>query len=168
MLKEQTYPIAKDYIENYSMEPHIEGGFFKETYRSSKNFPVYKDGEKFKRFTICSYILSRGEKSVFHKLLVGDEIWSYQAGGRLVLHEISAKGIYKKILLGPNIHEGEVLNYVVVSGNWMAAELEDNEEFAVSSCIVVPGFEFTDWVAGNREDLIALCPEALGVVERLT
>lgn len=156
------------YIKHLRMESHIEGGFFKETYKSLKTFNQENVSVEDRRFTICSYLLAKGDRSIFHKLHIGDEIWSYQAGGSIILHEISVCGQYKVIKLGANVEEGELLHYVIEAGNWMAAELSVGEEYTVCSCIVVPGFEFSDWCAGDRKELISLCPEAKDVIERLT
>lgn len=165
---DQSIEPGSEYIKHLEMQSHIEGGFFKETFRSMKSFNQKDPESTLKRFTICSYVLRAGERSIFHKLYTGDEIWSYQAGGSMILHEISAEGEHKAIHLGPNIEQGQILHYVIEAGNWMAAELPAGEAYSVSSCVVVPGFEFSDWCVGVRDELISLCPNAIDVIRRLT
>jgi predicted cupin superfamily sugar epimerase len=162
---------AEYWIENLGLQPHPEGGFFKETYRSKEIIPKSALPERFEGdrvFSTCIYFLLKGDEfSAFHRIKQ-DELWHFYDGSPLTVHIIDAYGAYSKIILGKNPEQGESLQTVVRAGCYFAAETNNKESFSLVGCTVAPGFDFADLEMPSRAALIDLFPEHAEIVENLT
>jgi predicted cupin superfamily sugar epimerase len=162
---------AKYWIERLKLEPHPEGGFFRQSYKATLTLPRTALPAEFSGDRAAStaiYFLLEGKNfSAFHRLR-SDEVWHFYAGSTLVVHVIEPAGRYFRIQLGSNADRGEVFQAVVGAGCWFASHVEDWKSFAMVGCTVAPGFEFADFEMGKREELVAMYPEHREIVERLT
>jgi predicted cupin superfamily sugar epimerase len=160
-------------IEHYGLLPHPEGGWFKETYRSSET--ISADGLP-SRFTgdhsfstAILFLLEKGNFSGFHRIK-SDECWHFYTGQTLlvyVLHEGNG-GRLEVIRLGNNYKEGEeVFQYVVPAGCWFASVPAETSEFSFLGCTVSPGFDFSDFELAKADDLVASFPQYEEVIRPL-
>ncbi len=180
---------AKYWIEKLRLEPHPEGGYFRQTYRSDLMIP----GEALPGFggaraasTAIYFLLEAETFSAFHRLR-SDEMWHFYAGALLVVHVIDPSGSYSSILLGNDLEAGQQLQAVVRAGCWFGAEVGENPHFsqnrgkvghspdplspppyALVGCTVAPGFEFADFEMAKQEELTARYPQHVEVIRRLT
>ena len=162
---------ARYWIERLQLEPHPEGGYFRQTYRSDvviarEALPVGFSGAR-AISTAIHFLLERETFSAFHRLR-SDEVWHFYVGEPLVVHVIDAEGKYSRNLLGDDPEAGQVLQAVVRAGCWFASHMADWKGFAVVGCTVAPGFDFADFEMGKREALVERYPEYRKVIERLT
>ncbi len=157
---------ASDYIHQLQLQPHPEGGFYKETYRAETMVEV--DGFKGTRniSTAIYFLLEGTHKSHFHKIK-SDELWFYHEGVSLEIFVLEATGL-KVIYLGKNVAEGEVLQAVIPANVWFASKVKNNEGFVLVSCTVSPGFSFEDFEMAKKADLKVQYPHALDVIEEMT
>lgn len=157
---------ASKYIQELQLQPHPEGGFYKETYRAETLVDV--EGFKGARnvSTAIYFLLEGKEKSHFHKIK-SDELWFYHDGASLEIYVLEKTGL-KLIRLGKNITEGEVLQAVIPANVWFASKVKNNEGFVLVSCTVAPGFSFEDFEMANKEELYQLFPQEREVIEDLT
>ena len=65
---------AEYYIEHLEMEPHVEGGYFKECLLEKEDRDLWSS---------IYFMLAKGEVSNFHRLK-SDEVWYYHDGNALV------------------------------------------------------------------------------------
>jgi uncharacterized protein len=162
---------AKYWIEKLGLEPHPEGGYFRQTYRSDALIARDALPEGFggnRAVSTAIYFLLEGKNfSAFHRLR-SDEVWHFYVGAPLVVHVIDPNGEYKSILLGNDPDSGEVLQGVVHAGCWFASHVADWKSFAVAGCTVAPGFDFEDFEMAKREELAGRYPEHRILIERLT
>ena len=162
---------AKKYIEKLQLKPHPEGGYYKEIYRAgemilSEHLPKrYKSSRNFA--TSIYFLLEENQVSNFHRLK-SDEQWHFYDGSSIVIYVIEEGGNLNKILLGRNIENGESLQAVIKHNSWFAAELSDNTSFALIGCTVTPGFDFSDFELGKRNDLIEAFPQYRELIDKLT
>src|SRR5438552_9465582 len=111
---------ARYWIEKLRLEPHPEGGYFRQTYRSEmviarEALPGFR-GERAASTAI--YFLLEGKNfSAFHRLR-SDEVWHFYAGSALVVHVIDSSGQYSSVLLGSDTETGQVFQAVVRVGCW--------------------------------------------------
>jgi predicted cupin superfamily sugar epimerase len=134
---------ADSYIKQLDLSPHPEGGYYKETYRSSTEIKVNGFDENRSVATSIYFLLRSSEKSHLHRIK-SDEQWYYHAGDVLeiiVLH----KGKLSIELLGTNIGKGESLHITVPAGAWFGSRIKDQSGFVLVSCMVAPGFDFVDF-----------------------
>ena len=158
-------------IRKLNLQPHPEGGFFCETYRSKGVIQPQSAGDCFdgeRNFSTCIYfLLTSGVFSAFHRI-VQDEIWHFYDGSPIELHVISPEGIYNKTLIGRDIEMGELPQFVVPSGAWFGATVVRENDYSLVGCTVSPGFDFRDFELAEREKLIRKFPQHREIINRLT
>ena len=162
---------ARYWIEKLRLEPHPEGGYFRQTYRSEvviarEALPAGFTGAR-AASTAIYFLLEGRNFSAFHRLR-SDEVWHFYAGEPLMVHVIDRAGKYSSIRLGRDLDEGEVPQAVVPAGCWFASHMADWSSFAVVGCTVAPGFDFEDFEMAKREELVARYPQHGVLIERLT
>jgi predicted cupin superfamily sugar epimerase len=162
---------AQYWIDTLKLEPHPEGGHFRETYRSSVSIPRSALPHSFggeRRASTAIYFLLQGEDfSAFHRI-ASDEMWHFYAGGPLLVHTIGLSGQTSEIRLGPNPEHGEVFQAVVPAGCWFGSSLAQPGTFALVGCTVAPGFDFSDFEMADQPSLLALYPQHSTLIRRLT
>ena len=146
---------AADIIDLLGMQPHPEGGWFREIYRSADklgpdHLPGRFSGEH-SFSTSIYYLLENYDFSAFHRIK-SDEIWHFYLGSPVKLY-ILKDGKLELILLGDNPEAGHVFQAVVPFGCWFAAEVSVPGSFALLGCTVSPGFEFSDFELAAESDL---------------
>jgi predicted cupin superfamily sugar epimerase len=162
---------AAYWIEKLQLDPHPEGGYFRQTYRSEmviarEALPSEFSGAR--AVSTAIYFLLDGKNfSAFHRLR-SDEIWHFYAGEPLIVHVIDAGGKYSRILLGSKPEAGQILQAVIRAGCWFASHVADWNSFVVVGCTVAPGFDFEDFEMGRRAELGAQYPQHRELIQRLT
>jgi uncharacterized protein len=125
-------PTAADMIRALELQPHPEGGHFRETFRD----PRLIDGRP--ASTAILFLLGRGERSHWHRI-DAVEIWHYYAGAPLQLSLVD--GAKEEIVrLGADIRAGDVPQVTVPARAWQAAE--SLGDWTLAGCTVAPGFSF--------------------------
>ena len=162
---------VKEIVKQLELQPHPEGGYFKETYRSDVQIPKTLLGDAFDgpRY-VCTgifYLLESGDFSALHKINQ-DEMWHFYLGDGLELTQISESGELSTITIGNDLLKGEVLQYVVPSQYWFGARVVKPNSFALVGCTVAPGFDFNDFILGDRDMLLSKFPEHKDCIESLT
>lgn len=133
-----------------ALEPHPEGGWYRETWRSDIELPGVALPDMFggarAAGTAILFLLERGGQSAWHTVR-GTEIWLYHRGSPLVL-ELGgvgdAPGAVTPYVLGPDVAAGQCPQVVVPPCTWQRARPAEDDA-ALVSCIVVPGFDFADF-----------------------
>lgn len=128
---------AKELIAQLRLEPHPEGGWFRETWRADA-----PEGERASA-TAIHFLLEKGQGSHWHKV-DATEIWLWHAGNALELGLADPTGAHRaKVRLGPDITGGERVQQVIRPHEWQAAgPLPGDHDYTLVSCIVSPAFEF--------------------------
>ncbi|WP_298898818.1 cupin domain-containing protein [uncultured Psychroserpens sp.] len=158
-------------IKQLELQPHPEGGYFKETYRSSGEIKNDSLGDNYngqRNYSTCIYFLLTSDNfSALHRIKQ-DEIWHFYNGSPIRLHVISESGIHTEHLIGNDLNKGEVPQYIVPGGCWFAAEVIDKNAYSLVGCTVSPGFSFEDFELKSRTELMALFPDKETIITRLT
>ena len=158
-------PKAEEIIQMYKLKPLlIEGGSFKEIYRSSTILDT-KLGAR-SAYTHIYYLLQQGEISKLHRLK-SDELWHFYSGDPITIVDISPDGKLKEKVLGPTFPE-QRSDYLFPSGHWFGAYLNPKSEWAFLGCTVSPGFEYADFETANREQLMSQYPKLKDHIIKLT
>ncbi len=157
---------ADFWIEKLQLQPHPEGGYFREVYRSSEvitNLPQHYQGNRCFG-TYIYYLLRSGDFSTFHRIL-SDEIWHFHVGGTVNKYVLAPDGELSTVTLG--IESGQ-LHSVAPKHHWFAAEVTEPDSYVLLGCTVMPGFEFADFEMANRDQLLTEYPQHAELIERLT
>jgi hypothetical protein len=122
---------ADEIIEILDLQPHPEGGHYRETWVA--------ENEGRPTGTCIYFLLKAGEASHWHRV-DATEIWLYHAGAPLVLSmAASDEGPAQDHLLTPDLSEGRP-QIIVPENHWQAAR--STGDFTLVSCTVSPGFRF--------------------------
>jgi predicted cupin superfamily sugar epimerase len=158
-------------VRRFELEPHPEGGYFREVYRSSVTVkhPGIPAGDSNERRggSLIYFLLGRDDFSAFHRVRWTDEIWHLYAGGPIELHLLDPHGTYSRRALASDLAIGEPTT-VVPAGWWQAARLAPGCAWAFGGCTVAPGFEFADFEMPPRARLVEQYPEQAGIITSLT
>lgn len=162
---------AQYWIEKLRLEPHPEGGYFRQTYRSELMIARQALPQEFGAARAAStpiYFLLEGKNfSAFHRLR-SDEMWHFYAGSPLLVHVIEPGGQRSTIFLGTNLEVEQAPQAVVRAGCWFASHVWDWKSWALVGCTVAPGFDFVDFELAKRADLLASFPQHEQIIRKLT
>ena len=160
---------AKHYIQKLQLKKHPEGGYYKEIYHGGEMILIDPPDRRLKRnYSTSIYFLLDGKQvSKFHRLK-SDELWHFYDGSPVIIYIIDEKGKLSQITLGNRIDHEELFQAVIKKNNWFAAELINKKAFSLVGCTVSPGFDFSDFEFGDREQLILQFPKLEELIERLT
>ena len=155
-------------IAKLDLQPHPEGGFFRETYRAAESAPQRSLPDRFagnRSYCTAIYFLLRGgDFSAFHRIK-SDEMWHFYEGSPLAIHHIE-KGKLVTTILG--CIDNAVPQLVVPAGCWFAAEPVNKDAYALVGCTVAPGFDFADFELADRAAISREFPPLKAIINRLT
>ena len=133
--------------ELLDLEPHPEGGWYRQTWRSEVTLhpPGYRGPRP--SGTASYFLLCPGEQSRWHTVRSA-ELWLWHRGGPLFL-ELGGTGDRpatppSTMVLGPGLTAGQRPQAVIPPGTWQTARPAADTEVLVS-CVVSPGFDFADF-----------------------
>lgn len=124
---------AKSIIEHLKLEPHPEGGHFRETFRDKAE----TDGRS--ASTAIFFLLQKDEISHWHRV-DSVEVWHHYAGAPLLLTIADERGVETEHVLGPDILEHQSPQVVVPTSAWQSAVSQG--DWTLVGCTVAPGFQF--------------------------
>lgn len=131
---------ATELIARLALEPHPEGGWYREVYRS----PALLDTGRGPRcaLTAIYFLLEQRQCSRWH-VVSSDEIWHYAGGAglELLVYAPESRQLRRQVL-GP-VHDGGQPIGIVQAGEWQAAR--SLGAWSLSGCDVAPGFDFEDF-----------------------
>jgi predicted cupin superfamily sugar epimerase len=161
---------AEDWIQHLGLQSHPEGGYYRETYRSSEElspeglpsrFPGYRS------ISTAIYFLLRGsDKSLFHRIK-SDELWHFHAGDMLTIYVLGERGI-ATYRLGDTPGNGEHLQVVIPGNHWFGAMVGEKGSYTLAGCTVAPGFDFQDFELADRNELLREFPMYKEIIFALT
>ena len=161
---------ADELVRHFRMQPHPEGGFYVETYRSQGRIPagaLPAGWGEHSWSTGILFLLRQGECSHLHRIRQ-DEMWHFHLGGPLRLAVIAPDGSASETLLGQDVLAGHTVQCTVPAGSWFGASPLEGTPFALVGCTVAPGFEFADFELGTRNGLLSRFPQHRALVEAFT
>lgn len=180
-------PTARHWITKLALQPHPEGGYFREIYRAAERIPSAALPKRYhgpRAFATSIYFLLAGAQiSTLHRL-ASDEQWHFYDGSSLCLSMIAPNGAFTEVRLGHCAAADEQFQAVIPAGTWMGARLAApavatlqrggqaapacRRGYALIGCTVAPGFQFRDFTAGRRADLLKQFPQHRKLIMALT
>jgi predicted cupin superfamily sugar epimerase len=155
---------AEEIIELLGLEPHpLEGGFFRETYRTTARLP---DQER-ALGTAIFYLLTAINCSYLHKLPT-DELYHFYLGDPVEQLHLFPDSTGRIVTLGDDLAAGQRPQMIVPSGVWQGASLVPGGQLALLGTTMSPGFAYQDYEAGVRAELVLKYPEFSERISRLT
>ena len=130
----------------------LEGGLFRRTFTG--------DGA-----SAILFMLIGDDFSAMHRL-TSDEIYFHHSGSPLRMLLIDPAGVAQEVVIGPDALAGARPQFHVPANWWQGSSTDG--PWSLVSTVVSPGFDWHDFVLGDREQLLALCPGAAARIEELT
>ena len=113
---------AEDLIAALRLQPHPEGGHYRETFRDADSTAIY-------------FLLRAGERSRWHRVKNAAEGWHFYAGAPLeLLVSLDGKQV-DTVILGPDRPQ-----FILPAAAWQAAR--SLGEHSLCGCTVAPPFQF--------------------------
>lgn len=148
---------ARQLIAQLQLQPHPEGGHYRETYRASTLVETPRGPRA--ASTAILFLLAAGERSHWHRI-AADEAWHHHGGGGLAIYQLSPAGEGRCVRLGLNLAAGERPQHVVPAGSWFAAEPLAARGWSLVGCTVAPGFDMADFELAQAHQIL---PQAGGL-----
>lgn len=152
---------ADDFIQQLELEQHVEGGYYRSSFRSQSDFDTTRS-----LWSSIYFLLRTGEMSHFHRL-TSDEMWYFHAGQSLTIYMIDEQGELTTAQLGLDIAAGERPQFLVPKGCIFGSAM-NQPGFSLVGCMVSPGFTFDNFELFSQQTLLAQYPQHQTIIERLS
>ena len=129
-------------IEKLELEPHPEGGFFKETFKSDINFNEFQT-----LYSSIIFLLGKEDISHLH-YLKEDELWYFHSGDTCLIIDVDEDYKINEI----EINE-ENPQYLVKKGHIFGSRCKGNN-YTLVGCMVSPSFSYEHFYLVKEKDLI--------------
>jgi predicted cupin superfamily sugar epimerase len=137
---------ASELVAKLALQPHPEGGWYREVYRSPTRLETARGSRS--AITTIYYLLERNQLSRWH-VVQADELWHFYGGAPLELlqYEPASRKLVRHVLGhvagAVSASAGATAVAVIPTGVWQAAR--SLGEYSLVGCTVGPGFEFADF-----------------------
>jgi len=135
-------PRAAELIETLRLEPHPEGGHYREIYRSAQSVDPADDRTARAALTVIYFLLNAGEVSRWHRVR-SDEVWHYLEGDPLELQLADAEFEQTSAMLLSPLAGHAMPVRIIPADGWQAARTTG--AYTLAACTVAPGFDFADF-----------------------
>lgn len=167
-------PSAASLIEHFGMQQiPQEGPWFTSTYTSPdvlgpSVLPQRYGGPRAFGSAIVA-LVTQQDFSALHRLRT-DEIWHYYGGDPLELLILYPDGKSASVVLGPDVLGGQRPQFVVPRGAWQGARPlgKGADSYTLFGDTLAPGFEYTDFEMGYRDELQKAYPDRATQIAALT
>jgi len=147
------------WITQLQLEPHVEGGYFRQTYQSDSMHEAipYATTPRY-LMTSIFYMLDRESPTDYLHMNHADIMHYFHTGSSLTYLIVHPDCRLERVRLGNKPITGEQLQLLVKGGCWKAAILETGE-FGIISEAVSPGFDYADMSLITKQDVQTRCPQ---------
>jgi predicted cupin superfamily sugar epimerase len=139
-------------IHALDLQPHPEGGFYKEVYRSKTIIRDLVSPKDKSAYTSIYYLLAGKDFSSWHRIK-SDETWFFHLGCDVFIYFFDEQHYLQTIVLGMG---SKRLQATIPANTWFAARPATENTFCLVSCTVAPGFEFDEFEIAKRDQLLKL------------
>ncbi|XP_053381543.1 uncharacterized protein LOC128549154 [Mercenaria mercenaria] len=140
---------ADDHVKTLGLQPLVEGGFYRETYKSEHLSVIY-------------FLLPFETFSAWHRVRHSDEVWSFHDGCPLAMHFIYVNETYERIELG-----SDRFSVSIPKDTWQAAETIGDCHSLVGN-VVAPPFIWQNFEMPPLDELLKQFPKHEEILRRFT
>jgi predicted cupin superfamily sugar epimerase len=128
-------------IQELQLQPHPEGGYYREVFRSAGTVQPADDRPPRSALTTIYFLLVEGQHSRWHRVR-SDEVWHFYEGDPIEVFWSTGSDAIRQATLSSSA-AGARHVCVVPAGDWQAARPAG--AYALVGCTVGPGFDFADF-----------------------
>jgi uncharacterized protein len=156
------FPRAAELIAKLNLEPHPEGGYYREIFRSEQLVAPADGRGPRAALTTIYFLLPAGIESRWHRV-ASDEVWHLYEGGPLEVLAVDPDCS----ALARHTLDSHAPVCTVAAMHWQAAR--PLGDYALIGCTVGPGFDFADFSiladdAANAARLLANWPDLASLI----
>ena len=163
-------PTAKEIAKALNLESHVEGGYFRQTFKADHRANI--DTENGDRVTMTSiYYLLSADSPIGHFHMNQSDIMHYfHKGDPITYFMLKPDGSLQKTILGPDPIKGHQMQMMVKGGTWKASKISTNAKFGYGLIgeAVAPGFDYADMQLGKTATLLMQFPQHKFLIKELS
>jgi predicted cupin superfamily sugar epimerase len=167
---ENNIPTAKQLAKSLNLESHVEGGYFRQTFKADHRPNI--DTENGDRVTMTSiYYLLSADSPIGHFHMNQSDIMHYfHKGDPITYYMLEPDGSLQKTILGPDPIKGHQMQMMVKGGTWKASKISTNAKFGFGLIgeAVAPGFDYADMQLGKTATLLMQFPQHKDLIKELS
>jgi len=168
---QNNHTTAEDIVRLLNLQPHPEGGFYRETYRCEEIIPNESLPDRYAGHRVYStciyYLLGSDDFSLMHRIK-SDECFHFYMGDPVDMLLLHPNGTGECLTLGSNLEQGMHSQVIVKKGVWQGLKLKEGGSFALMGTTVAPGFDFADFETGDGKTLESQYPLYASQIKQLT
>lgn len=135
-------------IKDLELIPHIEGGYFKETFHGDIK---YNEDNQYLYSSII-FLLGKDDISHLHDLKE-DELWYYQGGDNCLIVDIDVNNGFKVNYIEIGLNNGnKLIQYLVKKGHIFGSRCK-GDNFTLVGCMVSPSFKYEHFRLIKKEEV---------------
>jgi purine nucleoside permease/predicted cupin superfamily sugar epimerase len=161
---------AKQLAKALNLEAHVEGGYFRQTFKADHRPTIATDHGDRVTMTSIYYLLS-AESPIGHFHMNQSDIMHYfHVGDPITYYMIIADGSLQKTILGPDPTKGHQMQLMVKGGTWKASKTPTDGKYGYGLIgeAVAPGFEYADMQLGKKAMLLEQFPKHAQLIKELS
>ena len=142
---------AQAIIRSLQLQPHPEGGWYAEVFRSPLQVLPQDARPLRSALTSIYFLLASGQQSNWHQVQ-SDEVWVHLEGDALSLWEWDGRSTAATctVLGSVNVDSDQRPQHTIAAGHWQAARVSSPVVtaawgYTLVACLVGPGFDFADF-----------------------
>ena len=161
-------PTAEEIRQLLGLQPLAsEGGWFAETYRSTRPLPAAGAEGPRALASAIYYLVEPGAFSALHRL-DADEVFHFYLGDPVEMLQLGPGTAARVLRLGPDLAVGERPQALVPAGAWQGTRLVAGGRWALLGTTMAPAFDPSRFELGRRDELAALWPAHRALIDALT
>jgi predicted cupin superfamily sugar epimerase len=153
-------------ISQLNLEHHFEGEYFRQTFKAEHRDKVTTARGDRTTMTAIYYMLTDDNSIDHFHTKYSNCIEFYHMGAPITYHMIYPDGHYEKVVVGPDMLNGQQLQLALPGGTYKAAELTSGAYGLVSEA-VAPGWEISDMIDVSQDELLKQFPQHKVIIELL-
>lgn len=160
----------QEVIDYLQLEGHIEGGFFRQTFKARDRMPIDTEHGPRTTMTAIFYLLT-SESPIGHFHINRSDIQHFfHTGDPVTYYMIHPDGRIETQVMGSDLGNGELLQMTVPGGVWKASRIPTDGDcgYTLIGEAVSPGFDYADMTLGYRALLLELFPQHRELVIELS
>ncbi|MFC4500288.1 MULTISPECIES: cupin domain-containing protein [Streptomyces] len=143
-------------VESLFLEPHIEGGYYRQTYESDGTMETPR-GKRFLANSIFYFLDTQSPVGHLHRNQ--SDITHFTHGpGPIRYLMVDPDGVLHERILGTDTGNGEVPVLTCPGGWWKSSSLPEGVTQGLVSEVVAPGFDFADQELLTGQELVTSFP----------
>ena len=161
---------AKQLAKALNLEEHVEGGYFRQTFKADHRPTIATDNGNRVTMTSIYYLLSAQSPIGHFHMNQSDIMHYFHMGDPITYYMLNADGSLQTTILGPDPSQGHQMQMMVKGGTWKASKISTSGKYGYGLIgeAVAPGFEYADMQLGKTANLIKQFPKYQSLIEELS